>query len=188
MLNWKYNLLILQIKRAVLKITPVNIKTLKHKNGKKTSKSRTTRKDVFNYPSSEEEHSILQRKHFKVNSSYQKAKKLTHNNKDSEVAKETPNEDTKQRDNSQTILSNPLNSTTSIAQSIESKNTIEITPSNSDTEGEDIDKSHQQNIIDKHTSPKNQAHSITNTFTPNQTTPTNKVIEGTLITSLNSYY
>ena len=179
---------ILQIKRAVLKVTPVNIKTLKHKNGKKTSKSRTTKKDVFSYPSSEEEPSILQTKHSKVNSSYQKAKKLTHNNKDNEITKEIPNEDIERRDNNQTILSNPLNRTTSTTQSIESKNTIEITPSNSDTEGEDIDKTHQQNIIDKHTSPKNQAHSITNTFTPNQTTPTNKVIEGTLITLLNSYY
>ena len=37
--------------------------------------------------------SILQTKHSKVNSSYQKAKKLTHNNKDNEIAKEILNED-----------------------------------------------------------------------------------------------
>lgn len=180
-------MLILQIKRATLKVTPVNIKALKLKNAKKTSKPKITKKDVFTFPSSEDEPSILQKKRSKVQS-IQKAKKMINNNKDSEMAKETPIEDIEQRDSSQTILSKPLNNTTSTTQSIESKNTIEITPSNSDTEGEDIDKTYQQNTVYKHTSPKNQAHSITAPFTPNQRTPTNKVIEGTLISLIISYY
>lgn len=181
--------MILQVKRATLKVTPVNIKALKLKKAKKTPKPRITKKDVFSFPSSDDEPSILQKKGSKVKS-IQKPKKVINNNKDSEIAKEPPNEDIdhEQRDSSQTILSKPVNNTTSTTRSIETKNAIEMTPSNSDTEGEDIDKTYQQNTVDKHTSPKNQAHSITTSFKPNLTTPTNKVTEGTLISLLSSYY